>query len=153
MTVVNAEAVATKVVLSNEIDPTLRTSYTNVVGQVLVTPMVEGEAFTDAHFAHEGSGVNLAAALPEGFRAMSAMLTDDSGIIDLLYPGCVVDVIASFRLPSSEGVASGEVISVTLLQGVQVLAIGPRSVVTGSSDTSSQGPEGDRRERRRVTLM
>ena len=72
------------------------------IGRVLAVPVVEGQVLTESCFVTEGTGAQLAAALPEGMRAVSVTLSRQSVTGGLLYPGCVVDVLASFRLPSSE---------------------------------------------------
>jgi len=155
MKVVDASGVARRTVMSNELPENAITDLTNVIGKVLVTPVVDGEAFSARHFASNESGLNLASTLPEGYRAMSTVLNTDAGIESLLYPGCVVDVVSSFRLPAAPGRPSGEVLSATLLQGVQVLAIGPRTIVNGdSADDADEGASSlDRKRQRMVTLM
>jgi len=156
MKVVDANDVARRTVKSNEVPMGASMSLANVIGKVLVAPVVEGQTFTDRAFASSESGLNLASALPKGYRAMSCALSTESGIEDLLYPGCVVDVVASFRLPTMPGRPSGEILSATLLQGVQVLAIGPRTIVNTSDNSStdpSVDPGIDRKRLRMVTLM
>ncbi|MEJ2647712.1 MAG: RcpC/CpaB family pilus assembly protein, partial [Sedimentisphaerales bacterium] len=73
---------------------------------------------------------HLASALPYGMRAVSVTLSSKA-IPDelLLYPGCVVDVLVSFRLSSSDR-NMGSAISTTMLREVQVLAVEGNSVVT-----------------------
>ena len=108
-----------------------------VIGRVLAAPMVEGQAFTAGCFAQEGSGLRLASALPEGMRAVSVSLSNHSGLKGLLYPGSIVDVLASFRDPG-EGPGRGEMVSGVLLQGIQVLAINSQTVLSeGKGDTRS----------------
>jgi Flp pilus assembly protein CpaB len=46
----------------------------------------------------------------------------------LLYPGCLVDVIATFRLSSSQD--KGQAISTTLLHNIQVLAVQEESIIS-----------------------
>ena len=100
------------------------------------------QPFTARNFASEDSGLHLASTLTEGRRAMSIQLGRESGIEDLLYPGCVVDVYASFRLPSPNGM-SAEVVSTTILQSIQVLAMGKRSIVNEKeSSTDAVGDKG-----------
>ena len=87
---------------------------------------------------------------------MTVLLSDESGIEGLLYPGSVVDVVASFRLPSVPGTPSGQVVSATLLQGVRVLAVGTRSIVSERNESAEMVSEQhkiDRRRARLVTLM
>ena len=100
-----------------------------VIGRVLTLPMVEGQAFTVECFAQEGTGLRLASALPEGMRAVSVSLSNHSGLKGLLYPGSIVDVLASFRDPG-EGSGRGEMVSGVLLQGIQVLAINSQTVLS-----------------------
>ena len=47
----------------------------------------------------------------------------------------MVDVFASFRLPSRNG-TSAEVVAATILQSIQVLAVGKRSIVTEKSSSA-----------------
>jgi len=135
LTVVNSDSVARRKVKRSEAPANALTNTVQVVGQVLVTPVVADQAFTARNFATDDSGLHLASTLTEGRRAMSIMLGKESGIEELLYPGCVVDVFASFRLPSLNG-NSAEVVSATILQGIQVLAIGKNSIVAEKSGTA-----------------
>ena len=64
----------------------------------------------------------MAAAIPHGMRAISIMFPNHAITGGLLYPGSIVDILASFRLPSKDRVR-GKAISTTLLQGIQVLAV------------------------------
>ncbi len=158
MSVVDSSAVAKQTMASNEVTPDMQTIATRVIGQVLIAPVVEGEAFRSEHFATAESGVHLASALPEGYRAMSILLSDDSGIAQILYPGSLVDVVGSFRMPSGRGRASGEVISVTLLQSVQVLTVGYRTIFAsedGEESLTGRGQDSmtNRKQQRMVTLM
>src|SRR2546421_271903 len=55
--------------------------------------------------------------VPSGKRAMAVALTDHGGLNGVLYPGSIVDVLASFKSKTGEG------LSTTLVSGVEVLAI------------------------------
>jgi pilus assembly protein CpaB len=121
-----------------------------LVGKILVAPVVEGQPFTKNCFATSGPGVHLAATLPEGMRAMSISLSDYSSLDGLLYPGCAVDVLASFDMRSKADDKETGVISTTILRGVQVLAIEDKTAVS-SGDKDEKVSRQDRR--RRVTLM
>ncbi len=150
MTVIDAGAVTTRDVPDREVPKDAAVDLTNVIGRILVAPMVEGQTFTGAMFAAHESGLRLATSLPPGRRAMSTFLSTESGIEDIIYPGAVVDVIASFRLPAERGTPSGEILSSTLLQSVQVLAIGPRTIV---SPAQEEGEGSTPKQKRMVTLM
>jgi len=102
------------------------------VGRVLAVPVVEGQVLTKYSFITQGTGAQLAATLPQGMRAVSVPISGHSVMGGMLYPGCVVDVLASFRLPYS--VRKGEAISTSLLQGIQVLAVQEESIVSRPSE-------------------
>jgi len=99
------------------------------VGKVLSKPVVQGQVLTKHCFITEGGGAQLAASLPQGMRAVSVPVSSHSVMGGLLYPGCVVDVLATFSLTYTER-ETGQAISTTLLQGIQVLAIQEVSVVS-----------------------
>jgi len=97
------------------------------VGKILAVPVVKEQVLTDTCFVKDGSRAQVAAMLPEGMRAVSLSLSSSSISGGLLYPGCVVDVLASFRLASSE---RGQALSTTLLRSINVLAVEGTSVVS-----------------------
>lgn len=112
--------------------------------------MVEEQVFTNACFATEGSGLQLASLLGEGKRAVSVSLADYSALAGLLYPGSIVDVLVSVKLPAPQG--RSKAVSTTLLEGIQVLAVGDHTVFT---EGTSKPESDDLRRRRRliVTLL
>jgi len=122
-----------------------------LIGKILVAPVVTGQPFTKNCFAASGPGVHLAATLPEGMRAMSVSLSDYSSMDGLLYPGCAVDVLASFDMRSKADDKEAGVISTTILRGVQVLAIEDKTAVSSSEKPEDRTVRTDRH--RRVTLM
>ncbi len=155
MTVIDASSLAQRAVLSTEVPPDAVTDPVQVIGRILVVGVLKGEALTLAKIAREEDRVHLAAALPEGGRAMSVTVATDMGVENLLYPGAIVDVVASFRLPASRGTPSGEVVSATLLQALQVLAVGEESVVSGTEPVDAESGSKTRGGTRRtvVTLL
>ncbi len=155
MSVVDATSVARMTVHANEAPDDALSNSVQVIGQVLVMPVAKGEVFTAGKLAKAEDRVNLAAVLPEGQRAMTVVLKTDTGVEELLYPGSIVDVVASFRLPAAAGTPSGEIVSTTLLQAVQVLTVGNESVVTGQKDEHEESGPGRVRGLRRsvVTLL
>lgn len=127
MTIVDAGSVTTKTV-GLEAAPAERLSdAVQAIGKVLVVPMTEGQAFTKHSFVSDGSGAQLAAALPNGKRAVTVALESDASLRTLIYPGCLVDVITSFKSSSSSGASAR-----TLLQNVQVLAVEDKTIVTSA---------------------
>ena len=109
-----------------------------VIGKVLAMDMLKEQLFTAQSLLTGGlPGLRLAAALGPGERAVSVSLPASSGLKGLLYPGSMVDVLASLRTPTEES-GKAEVISVTLLQGIQVLGVEDRTVVSEENDSGSQ---------------
>ena len=148
MTVVKPEAVTVKTLKEADLPEGCFSSAAQVIGKVLAMPMVKEQTFTKACFVSEGSGSQLAAVLPDGKRAVSVSLQDHCGLEPLLYPGSMVDVLVSMQLPSSKEQA----VSTTLLKGLEVLAVGRRTVV---SPDEEEGDDAARRARKRliVTLL
>jgi Flp pilus assembly protein CpaB len=109
-----------------------------VIGRVLSVPVVSGQVLTRNLLISEGSGAQLAATLPYGMRAVSVPVANYSVMSGLLYPGCLVDVIATFKL-RSRGAEKGQAISKTLLHNVRVLAVQDDSIVSGNSREKENG--------------
>ena len=151
MTVVDAKSVAMSTVPVEHAPDGHLVNAVEVVGKLLSVPVVEGQVFTRACFATEASGAHLASALAEGMRAVSLSLSRSQ--VGLLYPGSVVDVLVSITKPSASGERRGEAISLTLLQGVEVLAIENRTVVSEQQENSSQNGGLSTDRNRMVTLM
>ena len=156
MTIVDARSVLTKTVPVKEAPANYMRRPTDVIGKLLTVPIVEGQVLTSACFADEKSGARLASALANGMRAVSVSLTPDKA--GLLYAGCIVDVLVSLNRPSTEGAGTKEAMSMTLLQGVEVLAIDETSVMSeaASSEASAAETAASMRRGRRdrlVTLM
>jgi Flp pilus assembly protein CpaB len=140
MTVVTLEHFTKQAVARNELPQGQQlVSPIRVVGRILAVPVVEGQVLTESCFVPEGSGAQLAAALPEGMRAFTVNLSSRALPDEfLLYPGCVVDVLVSFKLSSSAR-SEGQAISTTMLRGIQVLAVSGQSVVSnGEEEQNSQ---------------
>jgi pilus assembly protein CpaB len=124
-----------------------------IIGQTLARPVVEGQALTHDCFASNKRGLDLVSTLPPGKRAVTVELTLSAGLDGLLYPGSVVDVLASFKLRNSEQ-RDGMAVSTTLLSGVTVLAIDEETVT--ANDESNGEAKSDtltRHKTRRVTLL
>jgi len=150
MSILESSNVAVKKIPKEKLPDEYLSSAVQAVGKILAVPVVEGQVLTESCFIANGTRAQVAASLPIGMRAVAVSLTSTTISGGLLYPGCVVDVLASFRLPSSE---RGEALSTTLLRGVHVLAVEGTSVVSKEADeeqkTSSRASLG----RLTVTLM
>ena len=123
-----------------------------VRGRMLAVPLPEGQLLTSRLFPARGSGYELAGLLTPGMRAVSVSLPGYSGLDGLLYPGSVVDVLASFSL-SGRG-ELGTAVSTTLLENVQVLAVENLAVTSDEyGETETTGSNAGSRRSLKVTLM
>ena len=145
MSVVTAGYVTEGTASKNELPQGYLTSPVQAVGKILVIPVVEGQVLTASCFVSEGSGAQLAAAIPPGMRAVSVTLSSRAVSGGLLYPGCVVDVLVSFGLKTGGRDNRGEALSTTLLHGIQVLAIEDNSIVSNKDDDKKKGALGQSR--------
>ena len=136
-TMVRQEHVTRRNVLVSALPPNYLSDAVQVVGRVLAEPMTEGQAFNSSLFA-QGKGIHLAASLPDGGRAMTVSLTTASGLEGLLYPGSIVDVVASFRPPTVDNQRS-QAVPTVLVQGISVLAVEQRTVVSNEDRVQSDG--------------
>jgi Flp pilus assembly protein CpaB len=152
MAVLDASGVTTKRVPRSEAPEHYFSQTFQVVGKVLAAPVLTGQVFRPASFIEEGTGQELAAALKDGMRAVSVSLPRDSGNDGILYPGSIVDVLVSLKLPG-ETSAQNEAISTTLLQGVQVLATEDSSIVSGSERERKSRAAPSTSSKRNVTLL
>ena len=126
-TVVENDAV--EMVTSKNPPPGAYSQPGKVLGQVMRKRLEKGKAFDPSCFTKEGTGVVLAGALDPGKRAVSIPIADSGGVGSMLYPGCMVDVLAVMELRDDGGLGN-QPMSMTLLQGITVLAVGDMTVVT-----------------------
>ena len=123
-----------------------------VRGRMVAVPVAEGQPITSRLFPAQGSGFELAGLLPPGMRAVSVSLPSYSGLDGLLYPGSVVDVLASFSLSARTDL--GTAVSTTLLENVQVLAVENVALTSEHrADTDTGNTRRTDSRSLRVTLM
>jgi pilus assembly protein CpaB len=155
MTVLDATCVESLDTTRGKAPANALTSTVEVVGKVLGVGMEQGQAYTKNCLVSEGSGTHMAALIPKGKRASGIAVTNYAALDGVLYPGAIVDVLGSFRATGNAGQSDyREPLSVTLLEGVQVLAIEKNTVVSQderkdeSESITSRGASA-----RRVTLL
>ncbi len=136
MTVITSKHIAVNTVSEEALPDGYFSNPVQVIGRVLATSVVEGQVFTKSCLVTDGSAAQLAAAIPHGMRAVSVMLSNQAITGGMLYPGSVVDILASFRLPSRDR-SKGQAISTTLLQGIQVIVVDDISIVSRQDDKKS----------------
>lgn len=91
----------------------------DVVGRISVTKISAREPITSLRLAPLGSSGGLSAVIPEGYRAMTVKVDDETGIAGFLMPGTLVDVLAVINADNNQGA-----ISKIVLQNIKVLANG-----------------------------
>jgi len=104
-------------------------------GRTLVAPILKGQLIREDDLAARGSGEAIASQLEPGYRAITVTLRD-TGPGVALYPGAMVDVLATLEVPV-RGTTQKETITRTVLEGSRVLAVNDEAVGTRSSASSS----------------
>lgn len=93
-------------------------------GSIARAPIMKEELITKSKLVKAGEGGVLASILPQGMRAISTKITEDSAVGKLILPNDHVDVILIRRLRTKGG--QEEHVSDTLFRNVKVLAIGQK---------------------------
>jgi len=91
-----------------------------VIGRIVMYPLSAGEPILERQLASPGSGLGLTMKIPDGMRAISLRSDEVVGVAGFLLPGTHVDVLVTMKPPS------GDTITNTVLQDVQVLASGQK---------------------------
>lgn len=92
-------------------------------GAIARAPILAGEPITKSKLVKSGEGGVLASILPQGMRAISTKISEESAVGRLILPNDHVDVILIRRL---RGKGAEEHVSDTLFRNIRVLAIGQR---------------------------
>ncbi len=119
-------------------------------GKIARTQIAAGEQVLATRLAGSVNELGFAGQVPDGLRAVSILANEVSVTGGLIQPGDFVDVIATFNVNDKgpdvdvfaskpDGGAAGRVMSGTLLQSVQVLAIAQDAVTPGSNNAPSGG--------------
>jgi len=132
MTTLDAGMVSTRNVARKEAPTSYFTNAVQVVGRMLIVPIADGQVLTPECFGDRESGAKLASTIPSGKVAVSISLKDYSSLEGLLYPGCLVDVNVTLKQTNEQ--AS---ISITLMQGVEVIAIEGYTIISPKHEADS----------------
>ncbi len=98
-------------------------SMKELVGHIARAPILSNEPITRSKLIAPGEGGVLASILPEGKRAISTKITEDTGVGRLILPNDHVDVYLIRRVRARGG---EEHTSELLFSNVRILAIGQR---------------------------
>lgn len=130
-------------------------SLEEVLGRTPRERILSNEIIRGERLARRNAGEGLNAIITPGKRAMTVETDEASGLAGLLQPGNYVDVIVTLRPDDVAGRASYA--TETLLQGIQVLAVGsslaPAEASTPTGATSQKATkEANRRSKSSATL-
>jgi Flp pilus assembly protein CpaB len=104
------------------------TNQAQAIGKTLKIAVVKGQPLTGLCCLPATAIDDL---LRPGMLAFQISLGRRSTAVDLLYPGCIVDVFATFPLQDRK---KGEAVTTPLLQNIQVLGVRDETVVTASEE-------------------
>lgn len=92
----------------------------DALGMMTLIPIYQGEQVTDAKLARPDEANALSMKTPQGKRAVTIGVDAISGVSGLIKPSDYVDVMGVFTVPG----AGGGVVTLTILQRIEVLAVG-----------------------------
>lgn len=106
------------------------TNQAQAIGKTLKMAVAQGQPLAESCCIPPGSIDDL---LRPGMLAFPVPLARRSTSVELLYPGCIVDVFATFPLRDK---AKGEAVVTPLLQNIQVLGVADETVLSAAPEES-----------------
>ena len=95
-----------------------------IVGRGVIANIYKGEPIVNQRLAPKGAGAGLAATIPVGMRAVALRVNDVVSLAGFVLPGMHVDVIVSGSGSNYSGGGSGDIVTRTILQNIEVLSAG-----------------------------
>jgi pilus assembly protein CpaB len=117
------------------------TNKTDIIGKRLKESIIEGEQILRERLIDENNTL-LSYNIPEGKRAVSINVGEQTAVSNLLRPGDFVDVVASFEKDENEnagGKTASPRITKIIIQNVEILSLGQEQVVT--DEKLKEGPK------------
>ncbi len=96
----------------------------DLANRIARAPIMANEPITEGKLVKPGEGGVLASILPQGMRAISAKISEDTAVGKMILPNDHVDVILIRRMRGRGG--QEEHVSDTLFRNVRILAIGQK---------------------------
>lgn len=93
----------------------------DVVGKILLYPVLPQEPIRNQLLAGPGAAIGLTAKIPDGMRAVAVVTNEVNNVSGFLFPGSHVDVLVTF--PTEQG---QQPMTTTVVQNVNVLSTGER---------------------------
>ena len=91
-------------------------------GRTAIYPVAAGEPILNADLAAPGSGLGIAAHIPDGMRAVALRTDDVVAVGGFIYPGSHVDVLVTYALTNNSAP-----VTAVVLEDVDVLATGQKT--------------------------
>lgn len=134
------------------VQPYASTRAVDILGMVTLAPVAKGEQILVNKLRPpqvRPLSESLAGVTPQGQRAVTIATDALTGVGGFLRPGDKVDVLWTFQVPKGQGSGEGELVTMTLYQGITILAVGPEML-------GREGPPGEEqpasREGMNITL-
>lgn len=108
----------------NYIHPKAILNKGDIVGKASIDSIIEGEQILSDRLV-DGNNSALAFNIPEGKRAVSINVNEQTQVANLIMPGDFVDVIVSFN---KEDISPA--ITKTVIQNIEVLALGQQQIIS-----------------------
>ena len=151
--VLSADHLAMREVPEKFIQPYATAHSDDVVGQVTLAPIAEGEQVLRNKLRKPSEvpiGVTLSGVTPEGKRAVTIAIDDMTGVGGFVRPGDSVDILWTIALP--QGGQEAQPVTLTLFQNVPVLAIGGEMLGKGTDEAKAGQHESSEKESRSATI-
>src|SRR5688572_8921637 len=118
-----------------------------LTGRVVKSDMVRGQPVLESMLAPTGAASGASVLVPAGKRAISLQVDEFSGVAGMLTRGCRVDLISVIPGPDA-----GATLSKTVVQNVEVLAVG-RELVQAKTPADGSAPPANTAAATSVTLV
>ena len=116
----------------NKVNSKALTNKADIVGKRVKESILAEEQVVPERLMDEKKSV-LSFSMPEGMRALSINISEQSFVSYLIRPGDYIDIIASFEQESIEDASTTSIfprITKTVIQNLQVLALSQNTTVT-----------------------
>jgi pilus assembly protein CpaB len=115
---VSADQLEVRIISKEAVNQDSALKIEDVVGLTTKAEIIQGEQVNLQRLVHKGDNVGLSFLIPPGMRAVTIPVNEVLGVAGFIKPGEKVDLIETL-LPKN----SGESISWTILQDIEVLAV------------------------------
>lgn len=136
---ISAEALDKKSIPKQYVQPYATSRGADLLGMVAKSPIASGEQILTNKLRRASDkpvGATLSAVTPEGMRAVTIGTDALGGVGGFIRPGDKVDILWTLQVPKSES-KEPELVTVSLFQAVDVLAVGPEMVGRPASEQAT----------------